>query len=114
MTAPILWEPDPDLLREAALTRYTQWLEAERGVRAHDYAELWAWSVENVEAFWESIWAYFDVAAEPGGRVLSSHAMPGAEWFPRPASRTPHTSSATGETKISRSSTPRSCARRPS
>ena len=45
------------------------------------YAELWRWSVEDLEGFWGSMWEYFDL---PGGydRVLASREMPGAEWFP--------------------------------
>ena len=52
---------------------------AERG--AQDYAELWRWSVEDLEGFWAAIWDRFDVG---GGydRVLADASMPGAVWFP--------------------------------
>src|SRR5262249_4055970 len=43
---------------------------------------LWAWSVEELEAFWESIWQYFDVrASKPYHAVLRDRTMPGARWF---------------------------------
>jgi len=46
------------------------------------YHELWRWSVEDLDGFWSSIWDFFDVQADGGyEQVLSSHAMPGAEWF---------------------------------
>src|SRR5436190_11817069 len=59
-----------------------RWLEAEQGRRFDSYADLWTWSVTELEAFWESIWRYYRVKATcPYTRVLSSRAMPGARWF---------------------------------
>jgi acetoacetyl-CoA synthetase len=80
--API-WEPSAEEAERAELTRFARWLAAERGVDAAGYRELWQWSVENLEEFWRSLWDYFEVIAdgEPEA-VLSSHRMPGAEWFP--------------------------------
>ena len=44
---------------------------------------LWAWSVTDLEAFWQSIWDYFDIQSPtPPTAVLSRNAMPGAVWFP--------------------------------
>ena len=61
---------------------YMEWLASERGVRTQTYSELWRWSVADVEAFWSSIAAYFDVRFdEPPRAVLASREMPGARWF---------------------------------
>ena len=48
-----------------------------------DYAQLWRWSVEDLDRFWQSIWSFFDVQAD-GSRepALGRRTMPGAEWFP--------------------------------
>ena len=62
---------------------YEQWLAQERGLRFPDYQALWAWSVTDLEAFWQSIWDYFDIQSPtPPTAVLSRNAMPGAVWFP--------------------------------
>jgi acetoacetyl-CoA synthetase len=87
MTPPVLWRPSREQIEEASLTRFARWLAAERGVdvdvEADDYAALWRWSTEHVEAFWAAIWDFFDVAAAtPYERVLGDREMPGAEWFP--------------------------------
>jgi acetoacetyl-CoA synthetase len=59
-----------------------RWLEQHRGLEFEDYERLWRWSVSDLEAFWASIWDFFDVRAERAyERVLGSRAMPGAEWF---------------------------------
>ena len=79
---PVLWAPDEARVERATLTRYARWL-AGHGVETDGYHELWRWSVDDVEAFWASIWEFFDVrASSPYERVLASRAMPGADWFP--------------------------------
>ena len=82
-TPPVLWRPGEARIERAAITRYARWLAETRGVETNGYDELWRWSVSDIEGFWASVWAFFDVqASEPYERVLGSRAMPGAEWFP--------------------------------
>jgi acetoacetyl-CoA synthetase len=82
-TPPVLWRPDADRVTRATITRYGRWLAETRGVETTGYHDLWRWSVDELEAFWESIWEFFDVrASEPYERVLNARAMPGAKWFP--------------------------------
>jgi acetoacetyl-CoA synthetase len=76
-----LWEPPAELVERARLTEYMRWLEAERGLRFGTYDELWRWSVDDLEAFWSSIWDFFGVESGGYERALGSRAMPGAEWF---------------------------------
>ena len=65
------------------MTRYRRWLEETRGLDLPGYHELWQWSVDELEEFWASIWEFCDVQASvPYERVLASHEMPGADWFP--------------------------------
>ena len=77
-----LWEPPAGLVERARMTEYMRWLAAERELDFDGYDDLWRWSVEDLEGFWSSIWDFFEVQADGGyDRVLSSRAMPGAEWF---------------------------------
>jgi acetoacetyl-CoA synthetase len=70
-------------VQQATLSRYMRWLEERHGHAFADYEALRRWSVTELEAFWASIWEFFDVsAARPYERVLGSREMPGAEWFP--------------------------------
>ncbi len=76
---PVLWTPPEELVAACTLTHFADWV----GLGFEDYEDLWRWSVEDLEAFWSSVWRYFDVASDaPPKRVLGSRAMPGAEWFP--------------------------------
>ena len=79
----LLWEPSEEAVERATITRYVRWLEETRGLRFDDYAALWQWSVDDLEAFWSSIWEFGEVkTAAPYERVLGRREMPGAEWFP--------------------------------
>jgi acetoacetyl-CoA synthetase len=78
-----LWEPSPEAIERSQMTRYMRWLTERRGVKAADYAELWEWSVTEIEDFWASIWDYFEViSSTPYSEVLPERTMPGARWFP--------------------------------
>jgi acetoacetyl-CoA synthetase len=62
---------------------YQNWLAAERGLSFDSYDALWRWSIADLDAFWQSIWDYFDLQSPtPHTAVLASREMPGAQWFP--------------------------------
>jgi acetoacetyl-CoA synthetase len=62
---------------------YQNWLRDERGLSFATYNELWRWSVTELDAFWQSIWDYFDFQSPtPHTAVLAGNVMPGAKWFP--------------------------------
>src|SRR6218665_183752 len=62
---------------------YQDWLRDRRGLRFDSYDALWRWSTTELDAFWQSIWDYFDLQSPtPHSAVLASNRMPGAQWFP--------------------------------
>ncbi len=80
---PILWTPSPERVENSTMARYMRWLADEKGRNFATYADLWRWSVSDLDGFWASIWEYFDVlASAPYESVLAKRALPGAEWFP--------------------------------
>ena len=76
------------MLPEPQITRYTRWLERERGLKfdpttTAGYDTMWRWSVSDLSAFWGSIWDYFELESPtPHTAVLVEDKMPGATWFP--------------------------------
>ena len=65
------------------LRLYQDWLRAERGLAFADYDALWRWSVTDLDAFWQSVWDFFDLRSPtPHSAVLADNRMPGARWFP--------------------------------
>jgi acetoacetyl-CoA synthetase len=78
----LLWTPSDERLERATLTRYQRWLKENHGLQFDGYAELWQWSVDDIEGFWASLVEFLQVRFEvPGERVLGNREMPGAEWF---------------------------------
>jgi acetoacetyl-CoA synthetase len=72
-----IWTPSLESADSSELTRYMR----ARGFAAYD--ELWRWSVTEIDAFWASLWEWFEIrASRPYTRVLGQREMPGAEWFP--------------------------------
>jgi acetoacetyl-CoA synthetase len=79
----ILWRPSAAGVESSNLTAYIDWLRAERGVDVAAYPELWQWSVDDLEGFWNGVFDYFRVEYDgERGPALASREMPGAEWFP--------------------------------
>jgi acetoacetyl-CoA synthetase len=85
----VLWEPPADVREHSRLGRYLRWLEERRGLTFAGYPDLWEWSVTELDAFWTTMWEYFDVgppvvpASTPApAPALAERAMPGARWFP--------------------------------
>ncbi len=80
----LLWEPSRELVDQANMTRYINWLGVGRNprVRVDNYHDLWDWSVGHVEDFWASIWEFYRIkASKPYTSVLGEKTMPGARWF---------------------------------
>jgi acetoacetyl-CoA synthetase len=79
----ILWQPSEEFQQQSTMRAYMQWIAQQKEMELNSYAQLWEWSVNHVEEFWASIWEFFNIqASHPHNAVLSSHAMPGARWFP--------------------------------
>lgn len=79
----IVWRPPADLRDSCGLAVYQRWLQRERGLTFADYRSLWRWSVDQLDAFWSSVWEFEQVTATGAAdRVLARETMPGASWFP--------------------------------
>jgi acetoacetyl-CoA synthetase len=82
-TPEVLWRPTAAAVESANLTAYIDWLRAARDIDIAAYPELWRWSVDDLEGFWNSIFDHYGVEYDGERSVASaSREMPGAEWFP--------------------------------
>jgi acetoacetyl-CoA synthetase len=79
-TEPLLRTPAPYVPQ---IRLYQNWLRDQRGLSFATYNDLWRWSVTDLDAFWQSIWDYFQFESiTPYTAVLANNVMPGAKWFP--------------------------------
>ena len=78
-----LWSPTPQAIENSGLTTWARWLrDRGTGPGSEEYGELWAWSTEQPEEFWQSIWDYFEILHDGDfAQVLGNRGMPGAKWF---------------------------------
>ncbi len=82
----LLWTPSERRRESSKLAAYERWLGETRGLRFESYEELWRWSVDDVGAFWASVWEYFEIEArKPYEKALAPGAkgtrVEGARWF---------------------------------
>jgi acetoacetyl-CoA synthetase len=79
-----LWQPDPERIRNANLTAFTDYARGRWKIGAEDYAGLHRWSVTEPAQFWQSVWSFCGVIGdeEDGPALADGQAMPGARWFP--------------------------------
>ena len=79
----LLWTPPEEVARESNIVAYMAWLRERDILDVEDYQSLWQWSVDNVEAFWASLWDYFEIISDtPYEQVVSSLEMKaGNQWF---------------------------------
>ena len=79
-----LWRPGADAVARANVTALCRQAEADWGVTLPNWQALRAWSVDDPQAFFQTMWDFGGVIAETRGeRVLvDADKMPGARWFP--------------------------------
>ena len=77
-----LWEGSKDFKKNSHLFHYQKWLAQNHKLEFNNYHDLWQWSIDHVEDFWETIWDYFKVIYHaPYKKVLSKETMPDCKWF---------------------------------
>lgn len=81
MTTP-LWIPSADRLKRAHIERFRQQVETTHGPMSTPEA-LWRWSIEQREAFWETLWDFAEIRGHRGVRTLENgSSMLDSRWFP--------------------------------
>ena len=78
------WKPAAGDIQGARITEFAEFVSDRIGRDlTAGYHDLWAWSVSDINAFWDCVWDFFRLPARPAGaRALDRDVMPGASWFP--------------------------------
>ncbi len=74
----LLWEPSEAAVERARITDFARSV----GRAGTSYAELWQWSVDDLDGFWSALarWAGVRWQHAPA-KALADASMPGAAWF---------------------------------
>ena len=76
-----VWAPGAEVT-QTQIAEFARQASVLAGRDLSTYAELWHWSITELEQFWSLVWTFFDVAAAtPYTEVLAGRRMPGARWF---------------------------------
>jgi acetoacetyl-CoA synthetase len=59
-----LWRPSADRIARSALSRFMALVESHTGRSSREYADLHAWSVRHLDAFWRDAWDFFGVIGD--------------------------------------------------
>ncbi|MBM7632806.1 acetoacetate--CoA ligase [Geomicrobium sediminis] len=73
----LLHTPSKEAIEQTNLSDYMNWLTKQYGLSFANYHELHNWSVTEHEAFWESLWHYFEVNPE----ATYQHVMDSSKGF---------------------------------
>jgi len=78
-----LWQPSQQFTQSSNLYHFARFLEKEKSIVLNEYSSLWNWSVNDISAFWESIWKYYQIQADGQySQVVSTNeGMIGTKWF---------------------------------
>ena len=83
MTTP-LWQPSAERINDSNMQQFMLQMNAKHQLNMQSYADLHAWSVDDIATFWGEIWQLSGVVAQHKGDTILNQGdrMPGAEWFP--------------------------------
>jgi len=78
-----LWRPSAEWIKNANMTRFTEYVNQRHGKDFRTYFELYQWSIENIPDFWARMWEFADIKASRGyDQVVDDLGkFPGAKWF---------------------------------
>lgn len=79
-----LWSPGAERVLSSQLYAFKTILEKDAGRAFLDYHDVWQWTVDHPEIFWDRLWDYCGVIGEKGGQTLENgQDMRKARFFPQ-------------------------------
>lgn len=80
-----LWSPSQDRITSTYLHDFMKKAQHLSGKSFENYDDLWRWSVEEKEVFWNMVWDYCGVIGDKGENVFDDNngRMLGARFFPQ-------------------------------
>jgi acetoacetyl-CoA synthetase len=84
-TPELLWQPSPERIAQANLTRFIALVNERWQAGATDHHSLYEWSIREPVRFWEAVWDLAGVIGDKGAPpfLVDGERMPGARWFPQ-------------------------------
>lgn len=79
-----LWEPSADLIKNANMTRFIDFVNKRYGLKVNLYNELHEWSVNYLSDFWAAMWDFGEIKASKSydNIMVTGKHMIDTRWFP--------------------------------
>ena len=80
----LLWTPSEEVRKASNMYAFMEMVNREKGRNYQNYKELYRFSVDEPEVFWDILFRYLDIVHSVGYErtVDDIHRFPGAKWFP--------------------------------
>ncbi len=80
----LMWQPSPDRIQASNMYAFMKRVNETYHYDFTLYPELWEWSVNNLDQFWQMAWDFLDIVATTPYETIIEHPdkMPGAKFFP--------------------------------
>ena len=79
----ILWTPSKEIIDNSHLQKFKNIINNKYHLTLHDYSDIYKWSVDNIDDFWEELWGYSKIIYSKNfSRVrLNGNRMIDTKWF---------------------------------
>lgn len=64
MNSSVMWQPTTKKVHESAMWRFMQSVNAQQNLSLNSYRDLYKWSIDNPEKFWEHVWHFCDIKSK--------------------------------------------------
>jgi len=78
-----LWTPSQERIKGSNMYRFMRLVNEKYAKNFSVYPSLYEWSIENIPAFWKTLWEFAEIkASRPYDQIVDDLTkMPGAKWF---------------------------------
>ena len=71
MTNKILWTPSVSLIENSNIFEFQNFINCKYNLSIKNYAQLYKWSIDNIDDFWEEMWSYSKIIySQPYTKVV--------------------------------------------
>lgn len=80
-----LWHPTEQQIADSNLTTFMNQINQTYGIELQGFDQLYDWSIQEVDEFWQQVWAFCDVIAGMQGTTVVEYrdVMEKAKFFPQ-------------------------------
>ncbi len=78
-----LWKPSEETIKNSNMKKFIDYVNERYSKAFKDYFDVYRWSIENTESFWEAVWYFTGIKySEDFDKILEKPVkFPGTEWF---------------------------------